>query len=253
MSETENGAPIAETRALVAAYDEQPVLDGIDLAVTPGEIFFIVGASGCGKSTLLKHMCGLLAPVSGSVILEGRDLTELDEDELAAQQRRMGIAFQSAALFNDLTLAENVALPLQVHTDLAPALIAAAVRIKLSLVGLADATDRKPAELSGGMRKRAGLARALALDPPLVFFDEPSAGLDPGRAAGLDELIAGLRGLLGTTFVVVSHEIASIERLADRLVMLEDGKVIFTGTPAQARAAGPETARAFFARRPGAA
>lgn len=242
--------PIIEVKDLVACYGETLILDGVSCAVRPGEIFVIIGGSGCGKTTLLRHMCGLLRASSGSIIYRGQDLTRLDEDGLAELQRTIGIAFQSSGLFNSMTVGDNVALPLREYGNMDEALIEAVVRMKLSIVGLGDSAHLMPSELSGGMRKRAGLARAIALDPPLVFFDEPSAGLDPIMAAGLDQLILELRRLLGLTFVIVTHELDSIREVADRILMLDRGKVIFTGTLDDAETTDVPRVRQLFERRP---
>ncbi|HIJ73053.1 MAG TPA: ATP-binding cassette domain-containing protein [Candidatus Hydrogenedentes bacterium] len=238
-----------EVRDLVAHYDETLVLAGVSFAVRRGEVFVIVGGSGCGKTTLLKHMTGLLTPTSGAVYCSGQNITEMNEDELARMQRGIGIAFQSSGLFNSMTVGDNVALPLREYGGVEERLVQAIVRLKLSLVGLAGAEHMMPEELSGGMRKRAGLARAIALDPPVVYFDEPSAGLDPIIAAGLDDLILDLRGLLGITFVIVTHELDSIRKVADRLLMLDRGKEIFLGTLAEAEACDVGRVRQFFERR----
>jgi phospholipid/cholesterol/gamma-HCH transport system ATP-binding protein len=175
-------------------------------------------------------MSGLLQPVSGTIRSQGHDLVQMEEDERAALLKHVGVSFQSGGLFNSLSLADNVALPLREHGSYDEDTIQALVRMKLSLVGLAEAGHLLPGELSGGMRKRAGVARALALDPEILFFDEPSAGLDPITAAGLDEMILALRRLLGLTLVVITHELASIQTVADRALMLHRGKIIFLGT-----------------------
>ncbi len=246
---TEDG-PIIEVRGLEARYGDVCVLSDVSFSVKRGEVFVILGASGCGKTTLLKHMTGLMLPTAGCVIHDGTDLTQLDEDGLALLQREIGIAFQSGALFNSMTVGENVAMPLREFRLVDEELIPYLVRLKLSLVGLADAEHRLPDALSGGMRKRAGLARAMAADPPVVYFDEPSAGLDPITAAGLDELILSLRHLLGITFVIVTHELDSIKRIADRALMLDRGVVTFLGTIDEAMASDNERVRQFFERRP---
>jgi len=239
-----------EVKDLVTHYGETRALDNISCEVFEREIFVIVGGSGSGKTTLLKHITGLLKPTSGQIIFRGQDIASLDEDELAKSQRNIGIAFQSSGLFNSMTIGDNVALPLREYGNMDEELIKAVVGLKLSLVGLAGTEHLMPDELSGGMRKRAGLARAIALDPPVVFFDEPSAGLDPITAAGLDQLILEIRKLLGITFVIVTHELDSIKMVADRLMMLERGKLIFTGTLADAESSDVPRVRQFFDRRP---
>ncbi len=239
-----------EVDHLVAHYGDTLVLDDVSLAVNRSEIFLIIGGSGCGKTTLIKHMTGLLKPTSGSVRHGGVEITSLEEDRLAEVQRGIGIAFQSGGLFNSMTVGENVALPLREYGQVDDNLIEGIVRMKLSLVGLAGAQHLLPEQLSGGMRKRASLARALALDPPVVYFDEPSAGLDPIIASGLDNLIIELNKLLGITFIIVTHELASIRIIAHRAVMLDKGRVIFSGTTEEAEKAGPPRVRQFFERRP---
>ena len=241
---------ILQVEDLVTHYGDTLVLDHVSCEIERGEIFLIIGGSGCGKTTLLKHMIGLLRPTSGRILFQGKDTTAMDDDELAVIQRGIGIAFQSSGLFNSMTVGDNVAMPLREYGHMEEELIDSIVRLKLSLVGLATAQHLMPDELSGGMRKRAGLARAIALDPPVVFFDEPSAGLDPIMAAGLDGLILNLRKLLGITFVIVTHELESIRKVADRVMMLDLGKVVFTGTVAEAEASSEDRVRQFFERRP---
>jgi phospholipid/cholesterol/gamma-HCH transport system ATP-binding protein len=242
--------PLIQVRDLVAHYGERLVLNEVSLEVPKGEIFVVIGGSGCGKTTLLKHMTGLLKPTSGNVLYSGTDITTMDEDQLSDVQRHIGIAFQSGALFNSLTVGENVALPMREYTDMKEDLIQAMVLLKLRLVGLSSAKDLLPAELSGGMKKRAGLARAVALDPPIVYFDEPSAGLDPIMASGLDDLILDLKKLLGITFIIVTHELESIKKIADHVLMLDGGKAVFTGTVEEAMHSRNERVRQFFERRP---
>jgi len=242
--------PLIEVRNLVTHYGDKLVLDDVSLEVRKGEVFVILGGSGCGKTTLLKHMCGLLQPTSGTILYSGADITQMDEDQLAEMQRTIGIAFQSGALFNSMTVGDNVALPMREYGTVDEELIPAVVRLKLSLVGLGAAGELLPDELSGGMRKRAGLARAMALDPPVVYFDEPSAGLDPIMASGLDDLILDRSKLLGITFGIVTHELDSIRKVADRVVMLDRGKVLFTGTVSEAESCSVERVRQFFERRP---
>ena len=242
--------PIISVEHLVTHYGDLKVLDDVSLDVIPGEIFVIIGGSGCGKSTLLKHMCGLLRATSGKIIYQGKDIANMDEEELSSMQQSIGIAFQSSGLFNSMTVGENIAMPLVEYGNVEKALIDPIVKFKLSLVGLAAAQHSMPSELSGGMRKRAGLARAIAMDPPLVYFDEPSAGLDPIMASGLDNLILNLRKLFGLTFVIVTHELDSIRIIADRILMLDLGKVIFCGTLEEAENSNIDRVQQFFERRP---
>ncbi|MBM3288524.1 MAG: ABC transporter ATP-binding protein [Candidatus Hydrogenedentes bacterium] len=240
---------IIEVSNLVTHYGETPVLSDVSFAVARGEVFVIIGGSGCGKTTLLKHMTGLLEPTSGSVKHCGTDIAHMDEDELAKVQRTLGIAFQSGGLFNSMSVGENVALPLREYGNADEDLIQAIVRLKLSLVGLGAAGDLMPGELSGGMRKRAGLARAIALDPPVIYFDEPSAGLDPIMAAGLDDLIVNLNRLLGITFIIVTHELDSIRTIAHRILMLDQGRAVFLGTLDEAERSTVPRVKQFFDRR----
>jgi phospholipid/cholesterol/gamma-HCH transport system ATP-binding protein len=238
---------------LVARYDDRTILDDISFEVRRGERFVIVGGSGCGKTTLLRHIIGLQRPAGGRVLVDGDDVGSADEDQLRRIQRKFGVLFQAGALFGSLTLGENVALPLEEYTTLPKDTIELLVRIKLSMVNLAGFEAFMISELSGGMKKRAGLARAVALDPSILFFDEPSAGLDPVTSAELDELIVQLNRSLGTTIVVVSHELASIFTIADRVIML-DGEakgVIATGEPCELRDRHPDPrVHAFFNRQP---
>lgn len=241
---------ILEVRRITAQYGERTVLKDVSFQVFEGEILVIIGASGSGKTTVLKHMVGLLCPSEGEILYRGQDITKMDEDELSRMQRTVGIAFQFGGLINSMTVGDNVALPLLEYGGMDETLANAIARLKLSLVGLAAERDKLPDELSGGMLKRAGLARAIALDPPLVYFDEPSAGLDPIMAAGLDELILDLRKMLGITFVIVTHELESIRKIADRAVMLDRGTIIFSGTVEEAERSEIPRVKQFFARRP---
>jgi phospholipid/cholesterol/gamma-HCH transport system ATP-binding protein len=221
--------PVIRVSDLVKRYADRTVLDGINLQVHPGETMVIMGGSGCGKSTLLRHMIGSLWPDEGSVELFGHDLAEMSDEQLDEIRKLFGILFQSGALFNSMTVGENVALPLSEHTDLDADTIDIMVRIKLELVGLRQAVDLMPSEISGGMKKRAGLARAIALDPEILFYDEPSAGLDPVTSAEIDKLIMDLSSKLGVTSVVVTHEMDSAFRIADRMAMLDAGKMLKIG------------------------
>ncbi|MFA7693275.1 MAG: ATP-binding cassette domain-containing protein [Candidatus Hydrogenedentales bacterium] len=243
---------LIEVKHLVAHYGTTKILDDVSFNVRRGEIFMIIGGSGCGKSTLLKHMCGLLKPTSGEILFHGTNIVDMDEESLSEMQHSIGIAFQSSGLFNSMTVGDNVAMPMHEFGNIAKELIPPLVRLKLSLVGLEHALYQMPDELSGGMRKRAGLARALALDPELVYFDEPSAGLDPIIAAGLDELILKLKKTLNSTFIIVTHELESIRLVADRILMLDMGEVIFCGTLEEAAQSTNERLRQFFDRKPDA-
>jgi phospholipid/cholesterol/gamma-HCH transport system ATP-binding protein len=215
------------------SFGPRPILRGIDLRVETGETLVIIGGSGCGKSTLLRHMVGLNTPTAGAVKFLGQPFTETDTAGRRALLRTFGMLFQSGALWSSLTLRQNVSLPLEEYTTLAPRELEELATLKLAQVGLSGFEDYYPAEISGGMRKRAGLARALALDPAIVFFDEPSAGLDPVTSRKLDELILQVRETFGTTIVVVSHELASIFAIADRVIMLDRGEqgIIAEGRP----------------------
>jgi phospholipid/cholesterol/gamma-HCH transport system ATP-binding protein len=247
-------APVIQVEHLVARYGDKTILDDISLEVQHGEIFVIVGGSGSGKTTLLRHLIGLQRPTAGRILIDGDDITDADEDQMQRIQRKMGVTFQSGALFASLTLGENVALPLEEYTALPRDMIDLLVRIKLSMVKLAGFEDFLISELSGGMKKRAALARAAALDPRILFFDEPSAGLDPITSAELDELIVQINRSLGTTMVVVTHELASIFTIATRVVMVDSGtkKLIAEGNPQELRDHSPDArVRAFFNRQPG--
>ena len=226
-------APAIEVANLECGYDAKVILKNISFTVPRGEIFFIIGGSGCGKSTLLRHMVGLNTPTAGAVKFLGQPFTETDTAGRRALLRTFGMLFQSGALWSSLTLRQNVSLPLEEYTTLAPRELEELATLKLAQVGLSGFEDYYPAEISGGMRKRAGLARALALDPAIVFFDEPSAGLDPVTSRKLDELILQVRETFGTTIVVVSHELASIFAIADRVIMLDRGEqgIIAEGRP----------------------
>jgi len=222
--------PVIEINQLVKNFGSQRVLDGIDLDVYPAEIMVVMGGSGCGKSILLRYLIGLLTPDKGSIKLFGKEITTLPQKELNEVRKQFGILFQSGALFNSLTVGENVALLLKEHTDLDEATIEIMVKIKLELVGLRKHADKMPAQLSGGMKKRAGLARAIALDPKILFYDEPSAGLDPVTSAEVDQLIIDLTKKLRVTSVVVTHEMNSAFTIADRMCMLDQGRIIKTGS-----------------------
>ena len=211
------------------------VLDGVDLDIASGESVVIMGRSGTGKSVLLKHIVGLMQPDVGSITIDGQEIVGLRERELNAVRKRMGMLFQGAALFDSLTVGENVALPLREHTRMSGAEVLARVRERLDWVGLEDVEHAKPASLSGGMKKRVGLARAIAMDPAVILYDEPTTGLDPIMADVIDRLVRDMQRRMGVTTVVVTHDLASAYKVGDRLTMLHDGKVVFTGTPNETR------------------
>ena len=218
MSESETHIEIND---LTMAYGDNVIQKDLDFTINRGDIFIIMGGSGCGKSTLLRHLIGLIKPSRGSIFYNSINFWETEEEERNRIMRNLGVLYQSGALWSSMTLAENVALPLEEYTNLSPARIKESVSLKLSLVGLAGFEGFYPSEISGGMQKRAGLARAMALDPEILFFDEPSAGLDPISARRLDELILELRESLGSTIVVVTHELASIFAIGNNSVFLD--------------------------------
>ena len=242
--------PLISVRDLVVEYDGRRVLDGLNLDIEPGQITVLLGGSGSGKSTLLRHILGLQHPKSGSISIKGIDITTCSQADLKTIRRSVGVAFQSAALFNSLSLEENVALTLREHTALAPSVIDLIVWLKLAGVGLADFGKLHPQELSGGMKKRAAVARALALDPEILVLDEPSAGLDPVVAAELDELIVFLKETFQITALVVTHEMHSAFRIADRIAMLFDGRLLAVGTKDEIRANQNPRVRQFLDRVP---
>jgi phospholipid/cholesterol/gamma-HCH transport system ATP-binding protein len=226
---------IIQVRNVTKIYSDRPVLDQINLEVFEGECLVILGGSGSGKSTLLRAMIGSVPVEGGQILGLHKCLQDMTENELDNYRRSIGVLFQSGALYNSMTVADNVALRLREHTDLPEETIEIIVKIKLELVGLRAAAGLMPAELSGGMKKRAGLARAMALDPRILFYDEPSAGLDPVTSAQIDHLIIDLNKRQGVTSVVVTHEMDSAFRIADRMVLLDRGKFIISGTPQEMR------------------
>jgi len=239
-----------EVRDLTMGYGERVVQEGIRFAVSRGEIFVIMGDSGCGKSTLMRHMVGLQVPMAGDVRYDGEGYWAADEGRREALKRKFGVLYQYAALFSSMTLEENVSLPLVEHAGLAAADAREIARLKLALVGLAGFERHYPAEISGGMKKRAGLARAMALDPEILYFDEPSAGLDPLSSRRLDDLILELRASLGATIVLVTHELPSIFELGDHAVFLDAEKKTMTalGTPNDLKESPDPKVRAFLTR-----
>lgn len=251
MSGQKDDGRVITVEDLSVRYGEAVILKEVSLEVFRGEILFIAGGSGSGKSTLLRHMIGLATPSEGRVLVNGVDITQASDTELQKIRSSIGMLFQSAALFGSMTLAENVALPLTEFTDLPRETIDLLVRVKLAMVGLSGYENHFPEELSGGMKKRAGIARAMALDPRVLFLDEPYAGLDPIISAGLDALIKQLNRGMGTTMVIVSHELASIFNVADRIVMLDKSKrgIIAEGNPRVLRETSPDPiVRNFFSR-----
>lgn len=246
----EKNKTLIEVKDLVVKFGERTILEGISLDIRRGETFVILGGSGSGKTTLLRNLVGLMRPHSGKIIFDGRDFTEMSDDERIRARQRMGMCFQGSALFGSMTVGENVALALLEHTRLEKSTIDIMVKIKLELVGLSGFEKYLPSELSGGMKKRAGLARAMAMDPQVIFYDEPSAGLDPIVAAGLDMLICKLKTTFGLTSVVVTHELPSVEVVADRVCLLHRGKIAALGTLAEVKRAPHPYVQQFFERRP---
>lgn len=223
-------APLIECRGVSVGYDGKPVLENVDLVIEQGEIVTLLGGSGCGKSTMLRSLTGLLAPLAGELLVLGEPLYDLPLEERNQLLRRTGTAFQQDALFGSMSVADNVALPLRELTHLPEALIREMVRMRLFMVGLPGMESREPTSMSGGQRKRAALARASILDPVIMFCDEPSAGLDPAVAATIDDTLLHFRSALGITIVVVTHELASIQAISDRVVMFGRGTIMAGGT-----------------------
>jgi len=221
---------IISMRGLEKSFGGLDVLRGVDIDIRRGESLVIIGPSGCGKSVLLKHMIGLLRPDRGSVRVDGDEITEMDDESLYEVRKKFGMLFQGAALFDSLSVGENVGLALKEHTRLSDEEIEAKVVEKLKMVGMAHAVDKRPSELSGGMKKRVGLARAIAMDPAIILYDEPTTGLDPIMADVINELIRTLQGKLNTTSVTVTHDMTSARKVADRIAMLYDGHIVFEGT-----------------------
>jgi len=234
-TDTGQPQPIIEVSHLVTHYGHRKILDDVSLSVREGEVLVIMGGSGSGKSTLLRYMLALERPTSGSIRILGVDVNQASAMELTRLRKHMGVAFQGGALFSSMTVGENITLPLREHTDLDPVTIQIMSRLKLEVVDLAGFEDLMPAELSGGMIKRAALARAVVMDPKMLFCDEPSAGLDPVIAAALDELILRLRDALQMTIVVVTHELDSAFKIADRIVVLDQGRILTIGSVEEVR------------------
>lgn len=237
-----------EVKGLYKSFGDQEVLRGVDLLVPKGQITVILGRSGAGKSVLLKHMIGLIRPDRGQILVMGKDITKMREKELTQLRKRFGMLFQEGALFDSLTVAENVAFPLREHTDLSEKEIREIVKEKLSQVGLAGDMEKMPAELSGGMRRRAALARALALDPDIVLFDEPTTGLDPVVAATIEDLIIETQRRLGKTFVVITHDLKTALRIGQKLALLDRGQIALQGRPEDVLRSGHPLLEAFLRR-----
>jgi len=237
---------VIKAENVVRKFGDRTILNGISIEVYKGETFVIMGGSGCGKSTLLRHLIGAIKPDSGKVSLLGQDLSVLNEDELDKVKKRIGMSFQSAALFDSMTVGENVSLPLKEHTKLDKNVIDIVVKMKLEMVGLRGFEALMPSQLSGGMRKRVALARAIAMDPDIVFYDEPTAGLDPIVAGVIDKLILDLSKKLSITSVVVTHDMKSVFSIADRVAMLYEGRVLEVGTPSQIKSSKNEMVQQFI-------
>jgi phospholipid/cholesterol/gamma-HCH transport system ATP-binding protein len=242
--------PMIRVVDLVTHYGDRLILNHVNLEIQAGETMVILGGSGTGKSTLLRHMIRLERPTSGHIYLKNHDVCCMPEERFNLLRRKIGMLFQGAALFNSMTIEDNVALPLRELTQLEESTIRIMTRIKLDLVGLSGVEKYMPAELSGGMKKRAGLARALAMDPEILLFDEPSAGLDPITAAGIDSLILKLKQAFRITVVVVTHEMASAFTIADRITMMHAGEVVAVGTPVEIRASTHPLVQQFLTRTP---
>jgi len=241
---------VIEVKDLVSHYGPRMILKGLDLEVYQGEIMVIMGGSGSGKSTLLRHILALEKMTSGTIRILGVELARANTRELAALRKNLGVAFQGGALFSSMTVVQNIMLPLVEHTNLDPATMAIMARLKLEVVGLAGFEALMPAELSGGMIKRAAFARALVMDPRILFCDEPSAGLDPAVASAIDDLILRLRDAMGTTIVVVTHELESAFKIADRIAVLDQGRILFVGTVEEVREHPSERIQNLLNRRP---
>lgn len=249
-AQPESNGPVIAVRNLRVNYGEREILHGINFEVQPGETMVILGGSGSGKSTLLRALVGLEQPRSGEIWIRGKNFAAMPEAERDELRKKMGMSFQGGALFGSMTVGENVALPLREHTPLNKSTIEIVVRLKLDQVGLSGFENYMPAQLSGGMKKRAAIARALAMDPEILFFDEPSAGLDPIIAAGIDDLILKLKKAFRMTMVVVTHELASAFLIADRMILLDKGNVVCDGTPQQLRDSQHPRVRQFLDRIP---
>jgi len=246
---TDVSEPVIAVEDLTTHFGQERILSDVNLDVRPGEIMVIMGASGSGKSTLLYHLLGLLSPTSGTARILGRDIATIGQAELTRLRCRMGVAFQGGALFSSMTVGENIMLPLQEHTDLDETTMRIMARMKIEVVNLAGAEALMPSQLSGGMAKRAALARAIAMDPTILFCDEPSAGLDPIVAAAIDQLILDLRAAFGMTVVAVTHELESAFAIADRICVIDGGEVVIVDTVESVRACADQRVQDLLNRR----
>jgi len=247
-SQSQESIPMVSVRDLRVSYGAVEILHGINFEVKPGETLVILGGSGSGKSTLLRTLVGLERPSSGQIWINGKNIAAISRTEMDEIRKKMGMSFQGGALFGSMTVGDNVALPLREHTKLEESTIEIILRLKLEQVGLAGFEYYMPSQLSGGMKKRAAVARALAMDPEILFFDEPSAGLDPIIAAGIDQLILELKRAFRMTIVVVTHELASAYLIADRMVLIDKGNVLSIGTTEEMRSSSQPRVRQFLDR-----
>ncbi|MEI8055011.1 MAG: ATP-binding cassette domain-containing protein [bacterium] len=242
-----NSLPIIKVQNLKVQYGSRVILENIQFEIYPGEIFMVIGGSGCGKTTLLTHMIGLLEPAFGDVLIDDQSISHSTQPQRLVILRKIGVLYQSSALFGSMNLLKNVSLPLEELTELPPDAITEIAHNKLKMVGLGDFGHYMPAEVSGGMQKRAAIARAMALDPKILFLDEPSSGLDPITSSELDKLVVNLANILGITFVIVSHDLSSICKIAQRVILLYQGKIIAEGKPQQLSGSSNPLVRSFFA------
>ena len=242
------GAPVIEVHDLWKSFGDNDVLRGVELSVMDGETMVVLGASGCGKSVLLKHIIGLMRPDRGSILIEGHEITELSKRDLNDIRTDMGMVFQGAALFDSMTVGENVGLPLKEHAGIDGAELADLVESKLRMVGLAGVSHLNPSEMSGGMKKRVALARAIALDPDIILYDEPTTGLDPIMAEQINELIRGLQRKVNATSIVVTHDLHSASFTGDKVALMHEGRIEFVGTIDELKRSDNEAVRTFIAR-----
>ena len=247
-SRSEDTETVVTVDSLCSEYGGRRILNAIDFKVNRGEIFVIMGRSGSGKTTLLRHLVGLRRPTSGRVSILGKSIFEISRSELFAVRLKTGVAFQTGALINSMTLIDNIELPLKQNTQLDSSTIRIMSRMKLEMMAIADAEDLMPSELSGGMLKRAGLARAMVMDPEILFFDEPSSGLDPVTSAELDEQILGLRSALGITIIAITHDLESALKVADRILVLNEGQILEIGTVNEIRNSRNESVQLLLSR-----